>query len=297
MSQREPFVRDTRSPNPMPPPGAWDCQVHIYGDPERFPPQRKSAYKPLNARFHDVHAMSKAIGMTHVSIVQATSYSTDHSALLDALGNCKNGAYDGIHYHGVAIVNDSLNDSDLLRLHEAGVRAVRFNFWKRFNVAPTLPEFRRSMARINELGWHARVHVTAEELLELADEFKSTKGTMVIDHMGHLKCAEGLQQPARKVITQLLERDNWWIMLSSGERDSATDYPWEDAVPFGRSYYELAPDRCIWATDWPHAEYAKTPINDADLVELLYRYLPDEQAVRQVLVSNPARLHGYATSG
>lgn len=290
---REPFSRDTRAPRPPVPAGAWDCQLHIYGDPVRFPPQRKSAYKPLKAWFDDAHAMSKALGMTHVSIVQATSYGSDHSLLLDTLARCRDdGAYDGIHYHGVAIVNDAVSDQQLQALHDAGVRAARFNFWKRLNVAPTIPEFHRSLQRIQQLGWHARVHVTAVELLELQDVFKAAKGNIVLDHMGHLKCAEGLEQPARKVMLGLLERENWWMMLSSGERDSATDFPWDDAVPFGRSYFELAPDRCVWATDWPHAEYPKTPINDADLVELLYRYLPDRDAVHKVLVSNPARLHG-----
>ncbi|MGD9942009.1 MAG: amidohydrolase [Burkholderiaceae bacterium] len=292
MSEREPFVRTTRAPDPAVPAGAWDCQLHIYGDPARFPPRRQSAYSPLKAWFDDAHLKSKALGMSHVSIVQATSYGIDHSLLLDALGRCRDGVYDGIRYHGVAIVNDSLSDLDLRHLHEAGVRAARFNFWKRLNVAPTLPEFRRSLARIAELGWHARVHATAVELLELGDELAATPGTLVLDHMGHLKCAEGLDQPARKVIKELLARDNWWIMLSSGERDSATDFPWDDAVPFGQSYYALAPERCVWATDWPHAEYPKTPINDADLVELLYRYLPDREAVHRVLVDNPARLHG-----
>ena len=296
MSEREAFSRDTRTPNPPVPPGAWDCQLHIYADPERFPPRRQAAYPPPRAWFADAHAMSKAIGMTHVSIVQATVYSSDHGALLDALGQCTNGVYDGIHYHGVAIVNDALSDAALLQLHEAGVRAARFNFWKRLNVAPSIPEFHRSLARIAELGWHARVHATAVELLELEDLFASAKGTLVLDHMGHMKAAEGLDQPGRQVIRRLMERENWWMMLSCGERESATDYPWDDMVPFGASCYAMAPDRCIWATDWPHAEYPKTPINDADLVELLYRYLPDREAVQRVLVDNPARLHGLAAN-
>lgn len=292
MSERESFDRATRAPHPAVPAGAWDCQVHVYGDPARFPPRRKAAYSPPKAYFADLHRMAKAIGMSNVSIVQASTYSTDHGALLDALGQGEDGVYDGIRYHGIAIVNDSLSDADLLKLHEAGVRGARFNFWKRLNVVPTIPEFRRSLERIAQYGWHARVHATADELLELGDELAATKGTLVLDHQGHLECGAGLEQPARKVVKRLLERDNWWIMLSGGERNSANDIPWDDAVPFGRSYYPLAPDRCVWATDWPHPEYAKTPINDADLVELLYRYLPDREAVQRVLVDNPARLHG-----
>jgi predicted TIM-barrel fold metal-dependent hydrolase len=36
------------------------------------------------------------------------------------------------------------------------------------------------------------------------------------------------------------------------------------------------------------------PPNDADLLELLYRYAPDETERRKILVENPAKLFGFA---
>jgi 2-pyrone-4,6-dicarboxylate lactonase len=35
------------------------------------------------------------------------------------------------------------------------------------------------------------------------------------------------------------------------------------------------------------------PPNDADLLELLYRYVPDEAELRKILVTNPAKLFGF----
>jgi hypothetical protein len=35
------------------------------------------------------------------------------------------------------------------------------------------------------------------------------------------------------------------------------------------------------------------PPNDADLLELLYRYAPDETELREILVTNPAKLFGF----
>jgi 2-pyrone-4,6-dicarboxylate lactonase len=35
------------------------------------------------------------------------------------------------------------------------------------------------------------------------------------------------------------------------------------------------------------------PPNDADLLELLYRYAPDEAELQKILVTNPARLFGF----
>jgi 2-pyrone-4,6-dicarboxylate lactonase len=288
------FVRETRAPIPAMPPGAWDCQAHVYGDPARFPPRRTSAYPPPPARFEDLHAMAKALGLDHVSIVQASVYATDHSVLLDALARGPGGTYQGVTYRGIAIVTDDVTDHQLLRLHEAGVRGARFNFWKRLNVTPTVPEFRRALERISPFGWHARVHVTAPELLELKDVFGSVKTPIVLDHQGHLLCSEGLGQPGHLAVLELLQRENWWIMLSQGDRNSATEQPWDDSLPFTRAYFAAAPDRAVWATDWPHPEYPKTPVNDAELVELIYRCLPDADDVRAVLAHNPARLHGAA---
>jgi hypothetical protein len=37
----------------------------------------------------------------------------------------------------------------------------------------------------------------------------------------------------------------------------------------------------------------KPPPNDADLLELMYRYAPDEQTLEKILVSNPAKLFGF----
>jgi 2-pyrone-4,6-dicarboxylate lactonase len=292
MNNRETFVRATRRPRDRMPLGSWDCQVHVYGDPARFVPRRQSAYSPPRAHFEDVHNLATALGLSFVSIVQASVYGTDHSALLDALGRGMRGIFDRVTYRGIAIVDDEVSDRALEDLHAAGVRGARFNFWRYLNVAPSIATFRRALERISQFGWHARVHVTEPELLELQDELRSVTLPIVIDHMGHLPFRDGLDQPGVSIILDLLQRDNWWMMLSHGDRNSATEQPWDDSLAFARAYYKAAPERCIWATDWPHPEYPKSPVNDVELVELLFRQLEDPDARQRVLVDNPARLHG-----
>jgi 2-pyrone-4,6-dicarboxylate lactonase len=41
-------------------------------------------------------------------------------------------------------------------------------------------------------------------------------------------------------------------MLSLGEKTSKKGPPWDDVIPIARAYLEAAPDRCVWASDWPH---------------------------------------------
>ena len=52
----------------------------------------------------------------------------------------------------------------------------------------------------------------------------------------------------------------------------------------------------IWGSDWPHVNWRKRMMNDAETVELLYRYVDNDQALlRKILVDNPARLHKFAS--
>lgn len=289
MQQYPDFQPETTRPRMMLPQNSWDCQVHLYGDPARYPPRNAArAYDPPSTTLEDIERMHTTIGIAHTAIVQATTYGTDHSLLLDTLR-----ATSRDRYVGIGIIDDDVSDRALRELHEAGVRAARFNLWSRLGLAPTTDSFRRSLARIREYGWHAKIHVTAKELLDWREVLLKVEQPCVIDHMGHLKFADGMTQPAFPVVCDLLRRDNWWISLSNGDRNSAHDVGWDDAVPFGRAFYEMAPDRCIWCTDWPHVSYEKaaTP-DDGTLVDLLYRFLPDEQAASRVLVDNPRRLFG-----
>ena len=47
-------------------------------------------------------------------------------------------------------------------------------------------------------------------------------------------------------------------------------------------------------TDWPHPQRSKRMMNDAEEVELLYRYVDgDATLVRKILVDNPTKLYGF----
>jgi 2-pyrone-4,6-dicarboxylate lactonase len=131
-------------------------------------------------------------------------------------------------------------------------------------------------------------------LSEIASEIDHCDVPVVIDHMGHLDFQLGIEQAGMQTILKILERDDRWIMLSNGHRSSAGGHPWDDALSFGRLFYETAPDRCIWGSDWPHiGSRGGAMPDDADLLTLLLRYLPDSDAVDKVLVRNPARLFGF----
>jgi 2-pyrone-4,6-dicarboxylate lactonase len=176
--------RYPRMPVPPPPRASCDCQFHIYDDPAKFPPRANPPYPPIeSATFAEARNMHKAIGFDRGVIVHSAIYGSDHRLLLHAL----EGLDDREHYRGIGIVDDGVSDTELERMHAAGVRGARFNFVRFLTLDQREAEVRRSMARIRELGWHARLHVHGDDLLNNSDLLRSIQDVpMVIDHFGHV---------------------------------------------------------------------------------------------------------------
>ena len=285
--------RNPRRPDPPPPPKSCDCQFHIFDDPQRYPLSPDAAYDPIAASFNDAVNMHNALGFERGVIVHSSVYGSDHRLLLDTL--------EGLpphlrgRYKATGIIDDSVSDAELARLDKAGVCAARLNIAAMFGVTPTKSAALRTIDRVRELGWHIRLHVRGDDLLTFSDVLHAIDNVpLVIDHLGHVDLAKGLDDPVCKWIVDILRRDNWWVMASNGNRDSAMEEQWDDAIPVARAFIEAAPDRTIWATDWPHPMWTKRMMNDAEEVELLYRYVDyDAGMIGRILVDNPARLHGF----
>jgi predicted TIM-barrel fold metal-dependent hydrolase len=287
------WIRETRHPDPPPPPKSCDCQFHIYGDVANYPSRPGTTYRAPDASFADARGMHRRLGFDRGVIVHPTSYGTDHRLLIDTLAGF--GAADRSRYRATAIVDDTVSDAELERLNALGVCGARFIFAKFLNIVPTPEGFRRSIERIRALGWHARLCAMGDEWLELAPLFSGVRDiTVVVDHLGCVNFAAGLDQPVVRWILDRLRHEGWWMMASNGNRFSTMEAGWDDAVPYGRAYIEAAPDRTIWGTDWPHIHWQKRMMNDAEEVELLYRYVDgDRDLLKRILCDNPARLHRF----
>lgn len=286
--------RNTRPPTPLPPRGSCDCQIHIYEDPKKYPPKLKIGHELPDGKFADAQKVMKILGFDRVVLVHPGPYDTDYRLLVDTLTGLTPEDRRA-RYRGVVVVKDEVPDRELEKLAGLGVCAARFHVAKRYQTYGKA-QFLRTVDRAKALGWHVRLHFDADDLLEFADVLEPIRDVpMVIDHMGRVDFAKGLDQPAMRWILRMLQRDNWWMLVSNGNRTSAMEKDWDDAVPFGKAYVEAAPDRCIWSSDWPHVRWRKKRMmNDAEEVELFYRYVDHDAAlIRKVLVDNPARLHGF----
>lgn len=289
MQQYQSFHRNPKTPQPKAPPKSCDSQFHVFGPVERYPIRPGAVYCLPEATLEAALAMHKTLGIERGVIVQSTAYGTDFRVLYDALAKA------GPNYQGCAVIDDSVSDQELQRLHDAGVRGARFNFWKRLNLVPTPEQFKRSIARVQELGWYAKLNMPVDDLMEMQELFNPLEIKMVIDHFCHPEFERGLHHPSVKFLTNLLGRGNWWMMLSNGDRWSITGKPWDDAVDFAKVYIDAAPDRMIWGSDWPHplVPLDESPKDDGELIELAYRYTDDNEIRRKLFVDNPAKLFGF----
>jgi len=285
-----PFDPQPRRPSRPPPPGTIDSQFHVLGPADRYPVRPGAAYEMPSATWEAAKRMHQALGIARGIVVQTTTYGADHGVVLDGLAAL------GPGYKGCAnaLVFESASDADLERLHAAGVRGARFSFRQALGAVLSRAAFDRAVSKLRELGWYMKIQPEQNGIVESVSWFEHLDLPILIDHMGRSDAALGPDRdPNIAKLRELLARGNFWVMLSLGEKISQAGPPYDDVVPLARALIDAAPERCVWASDWPHPVSRKPPPNDADLLELLYRYVRDEGELRRILIDNPSRLFGY----
>jgi predicted TIM-barrel fold metal-dependent hydrolase len=273
----------TEKPKLKAPPNATDCHHHIYDS--RFPVDPKAELRPGDATVADYRALQARIGTTRNVVVQPSTYGTDNRCLLDAL------AQFGAAARGVAVVNTSVTDDELRRLHAAGVRGIRFNLVQ--TGATTLEMVAPLAARVDRLGWHVQIHARPELIVANVTLWRGLPCQVVFDHMGHPHEPAGVNDPVVGVISDLARQGRAWVKLSGVYMDSKVGPPsYADCTEVARAYVKAAPERMVWGSDWPHPTEKRKP-DDAVLFDLLAAWAPDEATRKRILVDNPARLYGF----
>lgn len=266
-----------RQPRFAMPPGATDCHFHVYDNDPRFPAHKMDAALALHRR----------LGIGRGILVQPLPEC--RAVTLQGL------ALAGPNYRAITPILDVPQEKEVAALHEAGFRGVRFAFTRGRHGAPAdMATMRATVERVAPLGWHTDFFFgSAQELIDMADFLRALPVPFVIDHLGRIEVARGLEQPAFQTLLELVRRDNGWVKLSGADRVTKAGPPFHEALPFAQALIAAAPDRVIWGTDWPHPNNPWNP-DDADLVDLLPLIAPDAAQRQKLLVDNPARLVGFA---
>lgn len=288
------FYPNPSKPKLQLPPGAVDAHCHVFGPGDIFPyaPERK--YTPCDAGKEQLFALRDLLGFERNVIVQATCHGADNRALVDALQAAGNKA------RGVATVKADVSQEELQRLHEAGVRGVRFNFVKRLVDTAPVDTLRTIADKIAPLGWHIVIYFEAADLAEYYDFFTSLPTTVVVDHMGRPDVSQPAHGGEFELFVKLMrDNPNFWSKLSCPERLSNTgpkaldgeQQAYTDVVPFARRLMQEFPDRVLFGTDWPHPNLKDHMPDDGLLVDWLAQVAVTPEERQKILVDNPMRLY------
>lgn len=286
MSRSKTWVDRPSKPRWTPPPGAVDAHVHVFGPEAEFPFSPKAKYHPEDATPEMLFALRDHLGISRNIIVQASCHGTDNAATLNGIARSAGKA------RGVAVVDPAIGDAEIERLHEGGIRGVRFNFLKRLVDDAPKDKFLDIARRIAPLGWHVVVYFEADILEELEPFLAAIPTTIVVDHLGRPDIAQGPEGRDIARFKRLLDvHPNIWTKVSGAERLSVSGPPFDDFVEVIRPVVERFPDRVLWGTDWPHPNMEHRVPDDGTLVDVIPRIAPTPELQRKLLVDNPMRLY------
>lgn len=243
----------------------FDAHLHII-DP-RFPVTPNQGYLPASFTALDYVKSVENFEVTGGAIVSGSFQGFDQSYLLDALDTL------GSRFAGVTQLPADTPDEEILRLHDKGVRAVRFNVMR--GGSETLRRLDHFARRINDLaGWHAELYIDSQDLGELKHTI-SQLPAVSIDHLGLSK----------RGFPELLK------LVDQGIKVKATGFGRVDFEPADaiRLIHKLNPEALLFGTDLPSTR-AKRAFQASD-VTLIQEALGEQEA-EKVLYRNALAWYG-----
>ena len=280
---------------------AADCHMHVIGPFDRYPLASERAYNVPEAALEGHERMKRRLGLDRTVLVQASGHGFDNRAMLAALAEL------GERARAVAVVPPNASSRELESLDAAGVRGLRLNLVTLASRhggdrVQALRDYERLLA---PLGWHLQLFADSSTLQALETAIRRCGVDVVVDHMGLPDAAAGLEQPGFQALLRLMKGGHVWAKLAGADRITRRSGRLRDAIPFMRTLAELAPERLVWGSDWPHIGFhagqqvrgdAVLPYRDVDAAQLLgvlEEAVPDRQPRDAIMAGNPAKLYFY----
>ena len=257
--------------------------MHIFE--ERFPLAPTATFKPPDAPVSAYRKVQRELGLTRVVVVQPSGYGFDNRCTLEAIAAL------GPDARGVAVVQPDVTDAELERLTGAGIRGVRFHMFG----GGVLPwdALEGLAARVLPYGWHVQLQMDGRDLPLHETRLSNLPSSFVIDHVGKFLQPVTPEHPGFKALLRLLDSGKCWVKLSAPYETSKVGSPhYEDVAVLARQLAKANPDRCVWASNWPHPNQNPVPSTPA-MLDLLLEWTDDESTRTRILVDNPAKLYGF----
>ena len=261
---------------------ACDTHMHVYDG--RYPSAPGARLHPPDAGLADYAELQAAIGTERVVVIQPTTYGVDNTLHLDAMTTLGHAA------RGVMVINRSVTSDQLRRLTDLGVRGARFHLLP--GGAVDRGELEPVAALIAPYGWHIQLQLNGHELAGELDRLRRLPCPLVIDHVGRFMPAVAPDTAEFGALLALVDAGAHVKLSAPYESSLDPTHRYETVTACVDELVRHAPDRLVWASNWPHPGQSEPP-TPADLVRLRDRWLPTGELRRQVLVDNPASLYGF----
>jgi D-galactarolactone isomerase len=268
------------------PAGATDTHMHFYGPYDRWPLSPLSPNTPPEASVAAYRQVQARLGLSRVVVVQAAGYRTDNRCTMAATAELAPNA------RAVVVVEPDAAEAELAALTAGGAVGLRVFLLKGgvydFSQIPELA------VRTAAFGWHLQVQLDGRQLPQHESLLTplARAGRLVIDHTGKFLVPVPPEDAAFLCLRRLVDAGAY-VKLSAPYETSLTGAPgFTDVAVLGRVLVGQAPERMLWATNWPHPGQSPMP-DDRMMLDWLGELAPDEAVRRRILVDNPARLYRF----
>lgn len=222
----------------------FDAHFHII-NPE-IAPLSDNGYTPEPYTVDDYRSAAEKLGIVGGAVVAGSFHGFREEPLLDALQRL------GPHFVGVAQLPPNVSDESILRLDQAGVRAIRANI--RRGLPYSFPELFRLAERVHQLaGWHTEVYADGAQLAQWSERLLDLP-RIVVDHLG--LTSEGL--PA---LYRLVESGAYVKLTGFGRLNF-------DPSPVIRELATVNANALLFGTDLPSTR-APRPFQESDLIRIV----------------------------
>ncbi len=273
----------SEAPKLSAPPGSCDTHMHFYDS--TVPSAPGGPPLPGHYTVTMYRELQKHLGLERVIVVQPNAYQYDNRVTFSAIAEL------GARAKGVAVVRPDVSDAEIERLTAAGICAQRI-----FALPGGAIGFDRMdqiMARVHRFGWHANIQLNGRDLPRHEAQLRRLPGHFVIDHIGKYIDPVSPDHEAFQSLRRLLDTGRCWVKLSAPYESSKSGAPaYDDMARLARELVKHAPERMLWASNWPHPYRSPIP-SSAAMLDLLLDWAPDEATRRKILVDNPAALYGF----
>jgi D-galactarolactone isomerase len=230
--------------------------------------------------------VQRELDLARTVVIQPTGYGFDNRCTLAALAAL------GPEARAVVVVAPAVAPAELQSLHDLGARGVRYMMLP----GGVLPwsGLERTAAAIAALGWHIDLQLDGRELPLHEATLARLPCRLVIDHVGRFMGPVEPDSEPLRALCRLLDTGTCWIKISAPYESSRSGPPgYDDIAWIARWVARRYPERCLWASNWPHPNQNPAP-STAAMLDWGLGFCADPAAQRRMLVDNPAELYGFA---